>query len=82
MGTFLSGKEDEVETVRIISSLAKAKDIEEIRQIAGTVKIPGTDMFAKASYLEAVVHGGVDVSDLTSPSLKRRGILRGCGYGV
>jgi hypothetical protein len=64
VGTFLSGKEDEVETVRIISSLAKAKDIEEIRQIAGTVKIPGTDILAKASYLEAVVHGGVDVSDI------------------
>ena len=64
VGTFLSGKENEVETVRIISSLAKAKDIEEIRQIAGTVKLPGTDILAKASYLEAVVHGGVDVSDI------------------
>jgi hypothetical protein len=64
IGTFLSGKESRAETVRIISEIAKAKDVEDIRKIAGTVKIPGTEILAKASYLEAVVHGGVDASDI------------------
>jgi len=78
VGTFLSGQESKAETVRIISELAKAKDIEAIRQVAGTVKIPGSSILAKASYLEAVVHGGVDgseVAEVIFPHIPKNRVL-------